>query len=94
MTGNPTGSSLSRFMALQKVVKMAKKAAVEPKAGDAVAWESTGGRSVGKVVRKVTAPTRIKSHKVAASPEHPEFIVRSDKTGKVAAHKAKALKKP
>lgn len=72
----------------------AGKKAGEPKPGDTVAWDSSGGHSVGKVVKKVTAPTKIKSHKVAASPENPQFIVKSDKTGKQAAHKASALKKP
>jgi hypothetical protein len=61
--------------------------------GDKVTWDSSGGHSAGKIVRKVTAPTRIKSHRVAASPENPEFIVKSDKTGKLAAHKPSALKK-
>ena len=65
----------------------------EPKIGEAVAWDSSGGHSVGKVVRKITSPTRIKTHKIAASSENPEFIVKSDKTGKTAAHKAAALKK-
>ncbi len=63
------------------------------KAGDAVEWDSAGGRSKGKVVKKVTAPTRIKGHKVAASKENPEYIVRSDKSGGTAAHKPGALKK-
>ncbi len=63
------------------------------KAGDAVEWESSGGKSVGKVVRKQTSPTKIKGHKVAASKDHPEFIVESDKSGKRAAHAAEALKK-
>jgi hypothetical protein len=66
--------------------------AKEPKAGDKVGWDSSGGHSVGKVVKKVTAPMKIKDHKVAASPDNPEYLVRSDKGG-VAAHKASALKK-
>jgi hypothetical protein len=66
----------------------------DPKPGDAVAWESSGGHSTGKVVEKLTSPATIKTHKVAASPENPEFIVKSDKSGKLAAHKAKALQKP
>jgi hypothetical protein len=94
LTGNGTGSSFILSIAVQKGAEMAKKKAVGPKAGDAVAWESSAGRSIGKVVRRVTSPRRIKSHRVAASPENPEFIVRSDKTGKLAAHKAQALKKP
>ena len=63
------------------------------KPGDTVEWDSSGGHSVGKVVRKQTSPTTIKNHKVAASPENPEYIVRSDKSGALAAHKPDALKK-
>ena len=35
----------------------------------------------------------IKSHKVAAFKDNPKFLVRSDKSGKEAAHKPAALKK-
>ncbi len=64
----------------------------EPKAGDRVEWDSSGGHSTGKVVKKLTKPMSIKSHKVAASPDNPEFLVKSDRGG-VAAHKPSALKK-
>ncbi len=60
--------------------------------GDKVKWSSSGGEAHGKVVRKQTAPTRIKGHKVAASPENPQFIVETDE-GKRAAHKPEALRK-
>ena len=63
------------------------------KKGDKVEWDSSGGHSVGKVVKKVAAPTKIKGHEVKASKENPEFIVKSDKSGKEAAHKPGALKK-
>lgn len=63
------------------------------KKGDKVEWDSSGGHSVGKVVKKVTSPTKIKGHKVAASKDNPEYIVKSDKSGKVAAHKPGSLKK-
>lgn len=63
------------------------------KKGDKVAWDSSGGHSVGKVVKKVTSPIRIKDHKVAASKDNPEYIVKSDKSGKIAAHKPESLKK-
>jgi hypothetical protein len=53
------------------------------KAGDKVAWRSSGGR----VERKLTSPGKIKGHEIAASHDNPEFLVRSDKSGKVAAHK-------
>ena len=63
------------------------------KKGDAVEWDSSGGHSVGKVVKKQTTSTKIKGHKVAASAEDPQYIVKSDKSGGTAAHKASALKK-
>jgi hypothetical protein len=62
------------------------------KKGNKVEWDSSGGHSVGKVVKKVSAPTKIKGHKVAASPDNPEYIVKSYKGG-TAAHKPGALKK-
>ncbi|CAM3157995.1 Hypervirulence associated protein TUDOR domain-containing protein [Sphingomonas antarctica] len=63
------------------------------KAGDKVGWNSSGGHSTGKIVKKVTSPTKIKDHKVAASKDNPEYIVKSDKSGGIAAHKPGALKK-
>jgi hypothetical protein len=62
------------------------------KAGDKVSWSSHGGTAHGTVEKKQTTPTQIKGHKVAASKDNPEYIVKSDKGGK-AAHKAEALKK-
>lgn len=64
----------------------------DPKVGDKVSWSSSGGEAHGKVVKKATSPTKIKSHKVAASQQNPEFIVETNE-GKRAAHKASALKK-
>jgi Hypervirulence associated proteins TUDOR domain len=63
------------------------------KIGDRVAWQSSGGGSVGRVERKLTSPGKIKGHEVAASESNPEFLVRSDKSGKVAAHKPSALRR-
>ncbi|NIJ08027.1 hypothetical protein FHS31_001637 [Sphingomonas vulcanisoli] len=60
------------------------------KKGDEVSWKSHGGTAHGTVEKKQTSPTTIKGHKVAASPDNPEYIVKSDKGGK-AAHKASAL---
>jgi hypothetical protein len=45
------------------------------------------------VVRKQTTQTKIKGHVVAASPDNPEYIVRSEKTGAVAAHKPDELRR-
>ena len=64
----------------------------EPAAGDHVKWKGPGGTAHGKVVKKLTAESHIKSHKVAASKDSPEFLVET-KGGKRAAHKAEALKR-
>lgn len=61
--------------------------------GDKVEWDSSGGHSVGKVVKKVTSETHIKGHKVAATKDEPQYIVESNKSGKRAAHKPEALTK-
>lgn len=64
----------------------------KPKAGDHVSWNSHGGTANGRVVKKITAPTQIKGHQVAASPDNPEYIVETEE-GKRAAHKAGVLRK-
>jgi hypothetical protein len=63
------------------------------KAGDTVKWDHSQGTTTGKVVRKLTRPTQIKGHKVAASKENPEYLVESGKTGARAAHKPTELRK-
>lgn len=63
------------------------------KPGDKVKWDSSQGEIAGTVEKKLTSPTSIKSHKVAASPDNPEYLVKSDKTGAKAAHKPDALTK-
>jgi len=62
------------------------------RAGDKVGWDSSGGHSTGKVVKKLTSPMTIKGHKVAASTDNPEYLVETDE-GKRAAHKPEALTK-
>lgn len=63
------------------------------KAGDTVKWDHSQGTTTGKVVKKLTHPTKIKTHKVAASADNPEYLVESDKTGARAAHKPDELRK-
>ena len=63
------------------------------KVGDAVAWDHSQGTTTGHVVRKQTRPMKIKGHKVAASKDNPEYVVKSDKTGAIAAHKPSELRK-
>ncbi|HUR96785.1 MAG TPA: DUF2945 domain-containing protein [Pyrinomonadaceae bacterium] len=61
--------------------------------GDKVSWQTSQGETAGTVKKKLTSPTQIKGHEVAASPENPEFLVESEKSGAEAAHKPAALKK-
>jgi hypothetical protein len=63
------------------------------KKGDKVSWNTSQGKTHGTVVKKQTSETHIKGHKVAATKDNPEFIVKSEKSGKEAAHKADALTK-
>ena len=61
--------------------------------GDHVAWDTSQGETHGTVERKLTKPTQIHGHKVTASPEHPEYLVRSDTSGKQAAHRPSELRR-
>ncbi len=63
------------------------------KKGDEVEWNWSSGTIRGEVVKKITSPTDIKGHHANASKEDPQYIVRSDKTGKEAAHKPESLTK-
>jgi len=65
----------------------------ELKKGDKVEWETSQGKTKGTVKKKLTAPTDIKGHHVAASENNPEYLVESETSGKQAAHKPQALKK-
>ncbi|SMP49363.1 DUF2945 domain-containing protein [Noviherbaspirillum suwonense] len=65
----------------------------EFRVGDKVSWHSPQGIVHGTIKKKLTSHTSIKGHEVAASPDNPEYLVVSDKTGAEAAHKATALKK-
>lgn len=61
--------------------------------GDKVAWKTPQGKTEGKVEKKLTSETEIKGHKVAASEDDPQYLVKSDKSGNKAAHKPDALEK-
>ena len=63
------------------------------KPGDKVEWETSQGKTQGKVVKKQTTETHIKGHKVAATKDDPQYIVESEKSGAKAAHKPDTLTK-
>ncbi len=64
-----------------------------PKKGDKVRWETTQGETHGTVEKILTSTTTVKRHVAKATKEHPEVLVKSDKSGKTAVHKPEALKK-
>lgn len=59
--------------------------------GDKVRWQASRGPVEGTVERTLTAPIDIEGHHVAASKDNPEVLVKSDRTGALAAHKPDAL---
>lgn len=63
------------------------------KAGDEVEWDNSQGTTTGRVICELTRATTIKSHKVAASSQNPEYMVESGKTGARAAHRPSELRK-
>ncbi len=63
------------------------------KKGDKVAWDTSQGETQGTVEKSLTSPMEIKGHHVAASKDNPEILVKSDKSGKEAAHKPEELRK-
>jgi hypothetical protein len=67
-----------------------REMAEDLKKGDKVKWKSHGGQAHGTVEKKQTSETHIKGHKVAASKDNPQFIVKTH-DGKKAAHKKEAL---
>lgn len=67
--------------------------AKELKKGDHVEWQTSQGKTTGKVKKKLTGETEIKGHHVAASKDNPEYLVESDKSGDEAAHKPGSLRK-
>ncbi|MET7456746.1 DUF2945 domain-containing protein [Streptomyces sp. NPDC005574] len=61
--------------------------------GDKVTWSSHGSQTEGTVERKITKRTESSGRTVDASPDDPQYEVRSDKSGRSAVHKPSALKK-
>jgi hypothetical protein len=64
-----------------------------PKTGDKVKWDTAQGETHGTVEKIVTSTTKIKGHTAKATKDHPEVMVKSDKSGKKAVHKPDGLRK-
>ncbi|MCW3149115.1 DUF2945 domain-containing protein [Stutzerimonas stutzeri] len=63
------------------------------KVGDHVSWNSEAGRVSGTIIRVHTADTQYKGHTRRASPDEPQYEIKSDKTDHIAMHKPGALSK-
>ena len=61
------------------------------KKGDRVEWNSHGSKAVGTVERRITSETDAAGRRVVASEEEPQYLVRSEKSGRTAVHKPGAL---
>ena len=60
--------------------------------GDKVSWSTSRGRTQGRVVERREADFVFAKQKFTASHDDPAFVVKSDQTGDMAAHHARALR--
>ena len=60
--------------------------------GDHVSWASHSGRGRGVVQEEITERTRVRGRTVDASPEHPQYRIRNDHSGKDVTHRPEALR--
>ncbi len=65
----------------------------ELRKGDKVSWTSHGSQVTGTVEEKITERTEAAGRTVDASPDDPQYRVRSDKSGREAVHRPGALKR-
>ncbi|MEJ7706107.1 MAG: DUF2945 domain-containing protein [Nocardioidaceae bacterium] len=61
--------------------------------GDKVEWNSHGSHAVGTVEKKITSRTEEGGRTVDASKDEPQYLVRSDKSGRTAVHQPDALRR-
>ena len=62
------------------------------KRGDHVSWNSEAGRVRGHILRVHTKDVDDKGYTHHASPDDPQYEIKSDKTDHVALHKGRALR--
>jgi hypothetical protein len=61
------------------------------KIGDRVSWNSEAGRVSGTIIRVHTRDFDYKGHTHRATPQSPQYEIKSSKTDHIAAHKGSAL---
>lgn len=72
---------------------MAEKSSKNLSVGDRVSWNTSQGRTRGKIVERKTKDFEFADQHFTASSDEPAFIVESEKSGGRAAHKQSALRK-
>jgi len=63
------------------------------KVGDHVTWNSEAAYVSGKIIRVHTKDADYKGYTHHASPDDPQYEIKSDKTDHIAMHKGAVLKK-
>lgn len=61
--------------------------------GDHVSWNSEAGHVSGRIIRIHTRDFDYKGHTHHATPDDPQYEIKSDKSDHIAAHKGTALTK-
>ena len=61
--------------------------------GDHVTWATHGTTTSGEVEKKITSDTETAGRTVRASADDPQYLVKSDTSGREAVHKPEALHK-
>ena len=67
--------------------------ALKFKIGDPVTWNSEAGYVSGKIIKIHTKEVEFKGYTHHASPESPQYEIKSEKTEHIAMHKESALTK-
>jgi hypothetical protein len=65
--------------------------AAQLKVGDRVSWNSEAGRVSGTIIRVHAEDVDYKGYKHHASPQSPQYEIKSSKTDHVAMHRGAAL---
>ncbi|OQA43664.1 MAG: hypothetical protein BWY52_01801 [Chloroflexi bacterium ADurb.Bin325] len=63
------------------------------KVGDHVTWNSEAGWVSGRIIEVHTQDVVYKGYTHHASPDSPQYAIKSDKTDHIALHKGSALRK-
>ena len=62
------------------------------KVGDHVTWNSEAGQVTGRIIEVHTSDFAYKGYTHHATPDEPQYEIRSDKSDHIAAHKGAAIR--